>query len=270
MDDRTFDDVIRMFGSTRSRRATLAALAGAALGAAVSPVGAADRLRSRASSKGPCGNGSTKDNACRKNAACCTGICDRTKSSCICAKKGKSCTEDRNCCSGKKCVSRICGGPASPSCGPASCAAGCCDGNTCVARSNQSKNRCGTGGAACASCTGSNTCVNGICTPPCNASTCATGCCLGDTCLSFANQTEQYCGTGGAACDSCNTGDSCNSGVCSYVCNSATCPDGCCNGNSCVELADTSDAQCGTSGTACEDCTSYNYSCIGGSCVDSQ
>jgi len=75
------------------------------------------------------------------------------------------------------------------------------------------------------------------------------------------------CGLGGAACKTCSSGQQCNgSGAC--VCNAASCPNGCCNGNTCVPYASETNALCGTGGAACAACAS-GISCntTGGICL---
>jgi hypothetical protein len=53
-----------------------------------------------------------------------------------------------------------------PSCGPSTCPSGCCDGAQC--QTSQSNDRCGTGGEACKTCTGNQTCVAGACKAGCS------------------------------------------------------------------------------------------------------
>ncbi len=115
---------------------------------------------------------------------------------------------------------------------PANKCSGCCSGTSCVA---QSDTQCGVNSAACVDCTasgqvcdiGSGACV----AQTCNSGNCANGCCEGTECRVYAQQSGTLCGTGGAACVSCNdsnvcTDDACSgSGVCTYTNNSAACTD---------------------------------------------
>jgi len=52
-------------------------------------------------------------------------------------------------------------------------------------------------------------------TTACNSTNCSVGCCSGNTCVLWANQNANTCGTGGAACAACGAGKTCSaSGVC--------------------------------------------------------
>ncbi|HEU0115099.1 MAG TPA: hypothetical protein VFQ80_10505 [Thermomicrobiales bacterium] len=153
-------------------------------------------------------------------------------------------TDDRHCGScehacadGQRCVGGNC------VCDGTSCPRGCCggpDGTTCQRGTDDAA--CGIGGAACQSC--------GACTT-CDGTQCvnATACC-GDT---------SSCQ--GGACVACAAGQRCQGGQC--VCNAASCPNGCCNGATCVPFADQTDQRCGTGGAACKSCTGHD-TCGGG------
>jgi hypothetical protein len=76
------------------------------------------------------------------------------------------------------------------------------------------------------------------------------------------------CGATGAACALCPAGQECNtSGAC--VCDSASCPAGCCSGGSggtCESYAAESNGSCGTGGATCAACS--GQICNGaGACV---
>ena len=81
----------------------------------------------------------------------------------------------------------------------------------CVDHAAQSPTQCGTGGAACA------TCSNDVCdtttgTCSCNSNTCQSGCCNGGTtgpCVDYVSQSAGICGASGASCGSCG-GGTCN------------------------------------------------------------
>ncbi len=95
-----------------------------------------------------------------------------------------------------------------------------------------------------------------------------TGCCRDDRCIEGG--TDDACGLGGAACQTCSTGQSCKIGQCKEPCGPNNC-EGCCDGDTCVTGDAT--AKCGAGGAACETCTTRgasfvcsNNTCIDGSC----
>src|SRR5207249_4948811 len=131
---------------------------------------------------------------------------------------------------------------------------------------------CG-GGAACGS---GQACIGGMCR--CTATTCPTGCCQGDTCVPYSSQSDLSCGTSGAMCGACpNLNPSCVTGAChcgasstcvagqicfgACVCNSISCPSGCCAGNVCVLYGSQTGGQCGAGGAACGGCPAANPQC---------
>jgi hypothetical protein len=169
-------------------------------------------------------------------------------------------------------------------CGPANCA-GCCTANVCLPGTSPSN--CGSHGLACAQCSGSGTtcaaaitggaaCVgsgrgDGGSGVGCAPSSCP-GCCdsngqCQDSLLIGA------CGTMGFACSFCLPGQACNSGQCQTTpgCGPANCF-GCCQGDTC--LGGTDQAACGTSGEACQACSSNVCTAVGaksgGQCESSQ
>ncbi len=89
----------------------------------------------------------------------------------------------------------------------------------------------------------------------CGPSTCG-GCCQGTTCMSVT--TAQACGYGGLACKQCQSGESCQAGVCTpstTKCDATSCGSGCCDlSGKCV--SGTADTSCGKGGAACSQCTS--------------
>ncbi len=119
------------------------------------------------------------------------------------------------------------------------CPDGCCRNGFCVPRTFQS---CGVGGVDCTVCDGmrANACsALGTCTcgsnPVCsgiNVDRCSNGQCK--------------CGTGNA----CGAGQECVDGQCR--CNATSCPNGCCNGNTCEPGNETN--RCGRGGAVCEKC----------------
>jgi hypothetical protein len=158
-----------------------------------------------------------------------------------------------------------CGGA---KCGPATCS-GCCTAQGRCDDGTQT-NACGLNGGACATCSGADQCSGGFCTPitgqnTCSANTCANGCCQNNQCIT--SQSATACGSGGASCQSCPSGDSCVSGQCTTpggTCDASTCPNGCCQNNTC-QTGNTLGA-CGTGGTACAACAS-NQTCTSGQCA---
>jgi hypothetical protein len=281
MDGKRFDLITRALGDASSRRSLLGLLAGLIAAPLAAGQAGATSGRTAPVPEGPCGDRTRKDNACTKGSQCCTGYCSMKTAKknkdgtgrCRCLKKGKRCTENRNCCR-KRCVKGVCGGKSRatpPAC--ENCAAGCCDGTTCLAYASQSTSQCGTSGRACAVCASGEDCISGSCLlpPSCDASNCASGCCDGTTCVDYANQTTSECGTGGAACAACTGSDTCSaSGVCTPPppsCDATSCSGGCCDGTTCVPYAAQSNGQCGTNGAACVACGQFcntSGSCYGG------
>jgi hypothetical protein len=77
-------------------------------------------------------------------------------------------------------------------------------------------------------------CINGPITCPCGTATCTNG-------------------KPGACNSTCTAGQVCNSAN-QCVCNATSCPNGCCNGNTCVAYASQSLSTCGAGGMACAAC----------------
>jgi hypothetical protein len=93
----------------------------------------------------------------------------------------------------------------------------------------------------------------------CNATNCPTGCCsTSNTCITVT--TPQRCGTGGAACTTCNKGNTCVAGAC------AACA-GCVDVNVGDCKAGTANTQCGKAGEYCLGCDmNAGQTCQGGTC----
>jgi hypothetical protein len=214
MDAGRFDSIIRSLGGSSTRRSLVGLLAGVTVGVAGAEASARrGHGKRKPGAEGPCGDGSRKDNICSNDSDCCTGICKTGlknkdgEGRCRCVRKGKECTEDKNCCGGRTCVGGVCGGstPPPPVCDATSCPEGCCAMGLGVPYAGQNSAGCGTGGAACTPCaSSSDACTNGACVASCtlNADSCSgETCCAGNTC------NTGYCRTpvGGA----CNGNDGC-------------------------------------------------------------
>ncbi len=184
-------------------------------------------------------------------------------------------------CSGQECVA--------PSCGPQNCA-GCCIGTQCLFGTDTQA--CGRGGEKCtdcgasaAPCVASTADAGGACGPACGPTTCPGGCCdANGVCQSGDSPTA--CGVAGATCQACSAGTECTDQQCS--CTNETCPTGCCvysfpgggrgrggrggtMGGPTLPTATcapgTSDTECGTAGSSCENCTNSGpYNCVNQQC----
>ena len=90
--------------------------------------------------------------------------------------------------------------------------AGCCSGTLCVLVPYDQA--CGYGGAPCQACLSTQTCKDGACVTPsvCDATSCSGGCCSQGQCQSGTQ--DSACGTGGAACQSCESGKVCVGQTC--------------------------------------------------------
>ena len=103
----------RLLSAVHPRRAVAALAAGLASlvllrTADVDPGPDAVARRRKAEVQGPCGDGSGRDNRCKKNSDCCTGYCDRKEHRCRYKKAGASCTSDEQCRGTATCVENIC------------------------------------------------------------------------------------------------------------------------------------------------------------------
>ncbi len=152
-------------------------------------------------------------------------------------------------------------------CDGVSCPGGCCTSfhsGTCIAYGSQSNSQCGAGGGTCAACAGGQRCntASGLC--QCDATSCPSGCCTttgNGTCVAYASQSNGQCGSAGAMCGGCATGQRCNgSGQC--VCDGTSCPSGCCTatvGGTCKAYASESNSSCGRAGAICAACSSGQH-----------
>ncbi|MGI9254852.1 MAG: NHL repeat-containing protein, partial [Thermomicrobiales bacterium] len=251
-----------MVGATTTRRRGLAVALGAMVAGWTGREAAAIEPEGGPSIEGPCGNGSARDNKCKRNNQCCTGHCDKKKGRCRCLQASKSCTQDKECCNKLTCSGGICvsGKP----CTAKNCPDGCCAGDVC--RGGTISEMCGKGGEACDQCKKGSTCRSQVC-KPCD------GCIDDETCK--GGDAEDACGVNGVACAVCSGAtDSCVNGACrcgaGAACSGAT-PE-CVNG-ACVECA--TDSNCpaseycvlGVCQTCPQPCTgSYPY-CVQGVCA---
>ncbi len=126
---------------------------------------------------------------------------------------------------------------------------------------------CGKGGGRCVICKNGETCQNGACAlSPCNPVSCPDGCCVKDQCVRLAEQSNMQCGTHGADCAGCATGERCRLGTCTALpCGPQTCGT-CCDQGMCLAPSTLTGARCGAGGSACSACPQY-AACSAGQCV---
>ncbi len=197
---------------------------------------------------------------CNENncAGCCSGdTCVMGKTVSACGRNGvvcAACTGNQQCNTSGRCQNATC--------------LGCIDSaGSCLA--GQSPTACGAQGYSCLACTSGATC---------NTS----GACVGGTCdgcrdtqgVCRAGTSRAACGSAGNSCTACASTEQCTgAGACAAMpmpdagpgsCDAANCPDGCCQGNSCVTR--TTASQCGHGGTTCAACGS-GRTCESGTCT---
>lgn len=229
MDAYRFDALARALSAPGTRRRTLAAVVGSALGALAIGPAAVDEARARkkprnkdrkdhgVSAEGPCGNGSARKNRCKRDRQCCTNYCKKRR--CRCRKLNQSCTEDRNCCperTGRTCIEGTCQtrpclaqGTACPGEAP------CCTGLSCQNNTCQPTPTCLARGMACPGefpCCAGLGCQDSECQPQTCAETCQDGCCAGERCETGTSQAA--CGANGEPCQVCDAGLLCLQGIC--------------------------------------------------------
>jgi hypothetical protein len=172
----------------------------------------------------------------------CPGVC--TAGSCTGCTSGASCSTGNLCKTGETCTAGVCGGGTTVTCtsSDACMTPGTCSPATgCPALVPK---MCGSG----------QTCSGGQCV--CNAASCTTGCCSGNTCVPVASETASMCG-GGAnnACKACS-GMACVNGSCVGSCspgtscndmNDCTTPDTCNSSGMCMGTAKAANSTCTTS-----------------------
>lgn len=166
----------------------------------------------------------------------------------------------------------------SPGCGPTTlqkpCTVdtcqGCCD-PTLGCLTGTDNSACGNGAVSCQQCATGQSCDKGVCritsvNPPadagvkCGPTTCATGCCNSKGVCELGTAASA-CGKGGAACSSCTSNQTCQSGQCtsSQTCNGCTDAFGTC-------FAGNTNQACGSTGTVCVACLA-GQSCVNGVCT---
>lgn len=202
--------------------------------------------------------------------SCCLpdGTCASFLSKLACGAGGQACMV---CAPGEFCKGGCVG--YQDNCGPSNCA-GCCENSDLCATGNDDF-ACGHSGEECQRCVpdeGTGQCVplaagGGLCNgvQSCNPSSC-NGCCEGNACL--VGDTEDSCGSFGAACATCSAGQACASTPTGYACIAAPCDPstcaGCCDGLVCA-LGD-QDVACGKGGQACVSCAASGQKCAQSAC----
>jgi hypothetical protein len=158
------------------------------------------------------------------------------------------------------------------SCNAATCPGGCCNNGYCALLTQQSAALCGNQGQACRSCAPGE-CSQGSCTNDPGSGQCTrtcTGCCVGEVCVPFAQQSPTACGNYGQTCGQCTGATpSCSSGQCQAPssCTPESCPDGCCQYDRCLKPAAQSAKACGSRGFICQACGA-GTSCRDGQCTE--
>jgi hypothetical protein len=205
----------------------------------------------------------------------CGGCCEATtcvallqESDLTCGFAGAACT---SCMTGTTCSNGACEDADAGSCDPTVCL-GCCLGNNCLPPDQQSSFACGSF-VTCAPCVTGTSCQDGQCSPVPDAGACdnCAGCCNNDTCIPIEQETDDDCGTGGAACTACFAGiTSCQAGACQISsdggsCSVLSCLTGCCLFGSCVDASQETNFDCGLFGQTCQICQGTDV-CSGGTC----
>jgi len=106
------------------------------------------------------------------------------------------------------------------------------------------------------------------------AAQCGGACCTPvETCDAVSHQCQSctpsctglQCGDDGCggSCGQCQAGQFCQNGGCGWLCDSTTCPGGCCLGTTC--MPGTGTGACGSGGDACDTCQA-GETCISGTC----
>jgi hypothetical protein len=223
---------------------------------------------------------------CCPNGGCCQSPANQCNGAGLCCAPncgGRECGTDGcgnsgtcgSCRNGQTCNTQTGQCQGGQTCSPQNCPNGCCDDNG-DCQPGTTVQACGTGGEVCAVCLHGQTCngPNGQCEgqPTCDPESCPQGCCdtFAGTCQPGNN--ASFCGTGGAACVTCQPAQRCTqTGQCEdeYSCDSENC-NGCCDPAPFVSGAvcriGTSTAACGQDGQSCQVCRGSAAVCQGGLC----
>jgi hypothetical protein len=167
---------------------------------------------------------------------------------------------------------------AAPCCTPQNCP-GCCIGGTCLP--GTTRESCGINGGQCVDCSqGGDVCLNGQCV--CTGESCPTGCCdagPGHEGVCLPGTSADSCGTNGALCATCGSGQVCHDQqCCTPDCTDAQCGSDGCGGNCgscqvdqectpngiCVCTEQSCSGCCDSSGVTCEPGTSVGACGMGG------
>ena len=146
-------------------------------------------------------------------------------------------------------------------CSPSNCT-GCCLNNVCL--SGWSVTACGQQGQVCSACAGGQECAQGMCQAAQSCSGCKD---LVGNCQ--AGTSVVACGAAGGMCKTCSSGQSCIDGAC-VGCDPTSCPEGCCDGTTCITGASLSVSKCGSAGASCAACSTgatCNIGQQGGTCT---
>jgi len=216
-----------------------------------------------------CGSGTATPARCSRSncSGCCDadGVCQVGNAAEACgldAVACVACTSGQTCSAAGACTTT--GGGSTTdggtNCSPSNCT-GCCQNNKCV--SGALVTACGKQGQVCSACSSGQECSQGVCqaAQTCNGCKDLVGNCQVGTAVTA-------CGAAGSQCKTCTTGQSCINGAC-VGCDSTSCPDGCCDGTTCVSGTALSTAKCGGAGAACTACSSgatCNIGQQGGTC----
>lgn len=226
MDHTTFDNLARIFATTRSRRQVLKGLFASATGGAVLAAGFARNLESAAAQ-----DCTPDDGDCSSDDECCSGSCDDS-GTCVtpadtCIEDGGLCQAGRYCCSGEDCAP---GGHCPITCTPDDeactsddeCCSGACDGDSGICFTPQ--NSCIEDGGLCQAglycCSGLDCAPGGHCPITCTPDN---GTCTSDDeCCSGSCDNSGYCYTPENSC--IEDGGLCQAGR--YCCSGEDCAPG--------------------------------------------
>jgi hypothetical protein len=291
-----FDDLTRVIAESKSRRAVLRSLVGAAAGGALAILGAVVPVAAKNQAANPHHNGAngharggagsgdprrgggpggkrgaggekssrraagdTQQAAVQPRDGTVQSTETRQARTAVssCFQKGKRCRYGEQCCSGQ-CRRGQCTGCPS---GKTACGGACVDTPTSLAHCGGCEQPCGTACAngACLACAKDGDCP----APSAGSATCTDGSCSS----SCDNASDHLCGDSPGACQTCcddthcAAGQECKQGTC--TCTATSC-NGCCDGDTCK--AGDSDGFCGAGGGQCVQCAD-GQDCHQGACL---